>query len=93
MNRKEIKSELILESEKILSLYTSREAKGLDKLKALTEHLSSFEEYYKLIIDKLNEILIKRDVDFKNDHDKNDFMKFIKPTIIDLCRKHLNNLN
>jgi len=88
---KEIKEELILKVEELLKRYKTRNAEGLDGVRVLIDHLNSFDEYCKSIIDILNGIIASHDISFKSDSDKNDFISALRPTIEELRRKHPRN--
>lgn len=68
-----------------------RNAEGLDKLNAWSEKFGKTPDFSKSIIDKLNEILEKENVNFKDDQEKNTFIEFINPTIKDLITKFIRN--
>ena len=93
MKFEQIKNELIKESESLLNLnkYKTKPSNGLDKLTAKSEHLKTFDDYSKVLIDKLNEIVNKHELTFENDSEKDEFMNFIRPTIIELSQKHIRN--
>lgn len=93
MNRDKIKQLLIKEIENQFQKNENkfRNTKGLDKLNAWSEKFSKTPEFSELIIDKLNEILTKENVDFKDENEKNEFIKFINPTIKDLITKFIRN--
>ncbi|MGL2967517.1 hypothetical protein [Flavobacterium sp. XGLA_31] len=92
MDRENIKNELISEVEKLLnqSKYKTRRAQGLDKLSAMADHVGMADTFAKEMTNKLNEILVKHKVDFK-ENEKEEFTQFLKPTIEALMSRYLRN--
>ena len=85
MDKELIKSELITEVEKMFNKkeFQSREAEGFDKLRAFAEH--------GLTIEKLNSILDKHNIEFQSESDKDEFINYIQPTMLELTRKFIMN--
>ena len=69
MNKENIKSELILEVDKLLNLSENKISgnPGLGKLKAMAEHMGKADNFSHKIVDLLNEILAKNNVKFKDE--------------------------
>ena len=93
MNKENIKSELILEVEKLLNLSENKisGSSGLDKLKAMAEHMGKADNFSHKIVDLLNEILAKNNVEFKDEKEKDNLIEFLNPTIKELIQKYILN--
>ena len=93
MNKEKIKNELISEVENLLSLSENKIGgnSGLGKLKAMAEHMGKADNFSHKIIDLLNEILEKNNVEFKNDKEKDNLIEYLNPTIKELIQKYILN--
>ena len=94
MDKEKIKSELISEVNKMINSNPDKFKKSMgltDKLDMWSKKIGNADDFSKKIIDKLNEILNKHSVKFKDDSEKNDFLKFINPTIKELIVKNIKN--
>ena len=93
MNKENIKNELILEVEKLLNLSENKisGSSGLDKLKAMAEHMGKADNFSHKIVDLLNEILAKNNVEFKDEKEKDNLIEYLNPTIKELIQKFILN--
>lgn len=93
MNRESIKSELIKEVELLFNKRENqlRKTEGIHKLTALSEKMGKADGFSHLIIDKLNEILEKRNIEFETEKEKGEFLEFINPTVKDLIIRFIRN--
>jgi hypothetical protein len=94
MDKEAIKEELIRECELMINSTDNavKRASGFNKLEALGNHIGSTDEFSKKIIDKLNEILVAKNLRFDGESDeteKNELVTYLKPTIIELIRKYI----
>lgn len=88
-----IRKELVVEYERLLQdeQYKTTKAEGFDKVDALSAHFQGSDAFYRVLIDKLNEVLIKNDVLLENPDDKEEFQQFISPTMQTYMTKYLSN--
>lgn len=93
MNKEKIKNELISEVEKLLNLSENKIGgnSGLGKLKAMAEHMGKADNFSHKIVDLLNEILAKNNVEFKDDKEKDNLIEYLNPTIKELIQKFILN--
>ncbi len=93
MNKENIKSELILEVDKLLNLSENKISgnPGLGKLKAMAEHMGKADNFSHKIVDLLNEILAKNNVKFKDEKEKDNLIEYLNPTIKELIQKFILN--
>ena len=93
MNKENIKSELILEVDKLLNLSENKISgnPGLGKLKAMAEHMGKADNFSHKIVDLLNEILAKNNVEFKDEKEKDNLIEYLNPTIKELIQKFILN--
>tara|TARA_R110002051_G_scaffold306845_2_gene377634 strand:- start:603 stop:884 length:282 start_codon:yes stop_codon:yes gene_type:complete len=93
MDKERIKQKLITEVENQFQKQENqfRKAEGLDKLNAWSEKFGKTPKFSELIVDKLNEILEKENIEFKNEQEKNEFLEYINPTVKDLITKFIRN--
>ena len=93
MNKEKIKNELISEVEKLLNLSENKIGgnSGLGKLKAMAEHMGKADNFSHKIVDLLNEILAKNNVEFKDEKEKNNLIEYLNPTIKELIQKFILN--
>ncbi|NMH26174.1 hypothetical protein [Flavobacterium solisilvae] len=94
MNSENIKSELISEVQKLLNRPENKiggNSSGLEKIKAMSEHIGKADNFSKKIVDLLNEILVKNNVEFKDEKEKDDLIEYLKPTITELIQKFILN--
>ena len=93
MNTENIKSELILEVDKLLNLSENKISgnPGLGKLKAMAEHMGKADNFSHKIVDLLNEILAKNNVKFKDEKEKDNLIEFLNPTIKELIQRFILN--
>lgn len=93
MKYDKIKIELESEIESLLQLSENktRQASGIDKLKASADHFEKADSFSQTVIDKLNEVLQRHKIKFIDDSEKNEFMSFIQPTITESLTKFLRN--
>ncbi len=94
MDKEAIKQELIRECELIINSTDNpvKRASGFNKLEALGNHIDTTDEFSKKITDKLNEILVAKNLRFdgeKGEEEKNELITYLKPTIIELIRKYI----
>ena len=93
MNKENIKSELILEVDKLLNLSENKISgnPGLGKLKAMAEHMGKADNFSHKIVDLLNVILAKNNVKFKDEKEKDNLIEFLNPTIKELIQRFILN--
>ena len=94
MDKEAIKDELIRESELIINSTSNpvKRASGLNKLKALGNHLKTTEDFNQKLTAKLNEILEEKNITFEGENgeeEKNELIEYLKPTITELIKKYL----
>lgn len=92
MNKELIKTELEIEINSIINSNpnTFKNISGIqDKLKMWSTKLSGVEDFGEVISKKLNEILEKHKIVFKNEDEKNELILFLKPTIQNLMVKNI----
>lgn len=87
MTNEEIRRELIIRVNTFLN--SNSDKRG--SLDGLISRLKSFKPFSEKIIEILNNILTENDIKFKNENEKNEFTKFIKPTIEELAKKVITN--
>lgn len=83
MNFDKIKEEFVTEIETYLEKKKSAidKLQGIEKLKAKYQHLDELNIYSEMLTSKINAIVEKNNIVFKNDTEFNEFNAFIKPTI------------
>lgn len=88
-----IKKELVVVYERLLQedKYKTAKAEGFDKVNAMSEHLQGSDAFYRLLIDKLNAILISNDMLLEDENEKAEFQQFISPTMQEYMTKFLTN--
>lgn len=88
-----IKKELVVEYERLLQndKYKTAKADGFDKVDAMSAHFQGSDAFYRVLIDKLNEVLVKNDVLLENPDEKAEFQQFISPTLQAYMTKYLSN--
>ena len=93
MNKENIKNELTLEVQKLLNLSENKIGgnSGLGKIQAMAEHMGKADDFSKKIVDLLNEILVKNNVEFKEEKEKDNLIVYLKPTITELIQKFILN--
>lgn len=93
MDKERIKQKLITEVENQFQKQENqfRKAEGLDKLNAWSEKFEKTPKFSELIVDKLNEILEKENIEFKDEQEKNEFLEYINPTVKGLITKFIRN--
>lgn len=93
MNKENIKNELILEVQKLLNISENKIGgnSGLGKIQAIAEHMGKADNFSKKIVDLLNEILVKKKIEFKDEKEKDSLIEYLKPTITELIQKFILN--
>ncbi|NCQ11949.1 MAG: hypothetical protein GW809_07375 [Bacteroidetes bacterium] len=92
MNKELIKEELEDEINLIITSNskTFKSTSGLqEKLEMWSTKLGGVEDFATTITKKLNEILEKHNVKFKNESEKNELITFLNPTIKELILKNI----
>jgi hypothetical protein len=93
MNNENIKNELTSEVQKLLNLPENKIGgnSGLEKIQAMADHLGKADNFSKKIVDLLNEILVKNNIEFKDEKEKDKLIEYLKPTITELIQKFILN--
>lgn len=88
-----IKKELVIECERLLQedKHKTEKAEGFDKVDAMSQHFQGSDAFYRLLIDKLNAVLISNDVLLEDENEKAEFQEFIKPILQSYMTKYLSN--
>lgn len=92
MNKELIKEELEKEINLIIESNNDsfKNTSGLqDKLKMWSTKLGNVEDFGETITKKLNEILEKHNIKFKDENEKNELILFLNPTIRELIIKNI----
>lgn len=92
MNKELIKTELEIEINSIINSNsdTFKNTSGLqDKLKMWSTKLGGIEDFSEVISKKLNDILERHNIIFKDENEKNELILFLKPTIQELIVKNV----
>ena len=93
MTKEEIRSELILEYERLIQddKYKTKPAEGFDKVDAMSEHMQGSDAFYRVLIDKLNEVLLRNNMPLEDEQERLDFQAYISPTLKEYMGKYLRN--
>ena len=92
MDKELIKTELIEEIELIIKSKTDtfKNTSGIvEKLEMWNTKLDSVEDFIVVISNKLNEILERHKIVFKDESEKKELNEFLKPTFNQLVIKHI----
>lgn len=89
----QIRQELIVEYERLIQSeqYQTKKAEGFDKVDAMSEHMQGSDAFYRVLIDKLNEVIVSNNVLLEDEQEKLDFQAFISPTLQEYMGRYLRN--
>ena len=92
MNYDHIRDQFITEAENLIndrkqSLFKGA---GVSKLKAMADHLETFEKFSEELNVMINDVLKRNDVEFSSEEEKDDFTSYIKPTFETLFKKYIS---
>ncbi|MCE7057967.1 hypothetical protein LZF95_25000 [Algoriphagus sp. AGSA1] len=93
MDKDKIKEELISEMGKVIlqSESFNRVEGVIEKLEMWQKKLKTVKGFSGLILENLNKILERHNVEFSNELEKSEFIEYIKPSIQDLIVRHIKN--
>lgn len=87
MNRELIKNEFINEVTKFIS----ERNKNQNSLIDFSNKLTAYGEFEDKLFDILNSVLERNNIDLQEGKEQDDFIKYMKPTIVESIQKYITN--